>query len=245
MKVLNETLASKSKSSWPKLRQEEVNNCFEIYDEQNEEYNRITGAYFGQVESSFLDAIENWNSSSSLSFCMGIDKNTDLFSPFFELMDDSGVVHLGMEEQLTKTFISPNTSKYQPHLGVSVDYKNEVCTNWALIPYYLVSRIFFQTISMDGSGHGISISGEEQLLKRPKRVKKFIIQTEDIDAMKSVLQPQSTIKVHFGVNYGHSANQQIAFTPVIEISNNTGLALDDEGDTFLDFVGACPPACPD
>ncbi len=247
MKKINDKLADSLQSGWSRLPQEKVNNCFEKYDQVKEEYNRITGVDFGPVnprpgsESNFYKGIKNWGPDSNLSFNMGVDFN-EHFNPYFE-MKGKYACTVGIKKHLTQTFISAHRTRHGGHIGVSVDYKNEVCSNWALIPYYMVSRIFFQTISLDGGGQGIKVDERTRLLQRPKRVRKFIIQEEDIQAMRAVIQEKSHIKVHFGVNYGHSANKQIAFTPVIEISNSPELTLDDDGGTYLDFVHACPPTC--
>ena len=231
---------------WKQIRPEDITRAFECFSGSTGEYERVTGVSFGTVTEEFVNAIKGIDlkvPGQSLCLCFGIEN--EVIQMFFQVNGQGAYMP---DKCLFETIISHRKDLTEPFYGVSVDYKNEVCTNWAMIPYYSMNNVFFQTLNIqDPTTRGAN--SREEFLVRPGRVQLFLVQESDLVVMQKLLQPGMGLAVHFGVNYGHSVRQQIAFTPVIEIrpsgSVDTALGDDDEDPTYLDFVDPCPPNCPD
>ncbi|WP_420387577.1 hypothetical protein [Roseivirga sp.] len=249
MKIISEKEARLIQSNWQKLRQEHIISAFEVFDESQGEYNRITARDFGGISEEFMGALEALGKtpSDSLSLCLGIDTETEKAEVFWEFYIDGAKTYIGGDGDRFITFISPNYNPTQPRMGESVNYKNEVCANWANISYFEMNAIFFVMLQNPDE----KIHGAEVFLKRPRRVLKFMIPQADIDVMKETCNTDKSLLVHYGVNYGDAARQMIPFVPLIQIYTPVvqgvgGMAdEDDPNSTYLDFVGTCPPICPD
>lgn len=186
------------------------------------------------------------NGLDSLSLCLGLDKNDNMAQVFWELKVGGNTYYYAGEANMSQTFVAHTVNPTQPHLGVSVNYKNEVCTNWATLPYYQMNDIFFAVEQKPD----VDVNGDELFLSRPVKVLKFIIPTGDIEILKATAAPGKAIKVHYGVNFGNSTRYIIDFVPVIQVytAQDGSEALfeeDDPDSTYFDFVQPCPPNCPD
>lgn len=247
MKTIPAPIAQEYAMNWQKLRQEKITSAFEIFDEKEGEYQRITARKFGQISAEFIEKlgqIDLNNEKDGLSLNFGIDKNSETVHVFWEVKLGGESTFFAGEGDSFLTFMSQGYDPTKPHCGVSVNYKNEVTANWASLPYYAMNSIFFTEVA-DQNNKKAPIS---LFLNRPKRVKKFIIPQADLEVIKNEVTEEKNILVHYGVNYGEVARQLIPFVPVIQIytPNLEGVSEEDDDDsTYLDFVETCPPVCPD
>ena len=78
MKVISEKEATLIKTNWQRQRQEHIISSFEVFNEQEGEYDRITARDFGAITQEFMDSIQKLGDSPSdgLSLMLGIDENT-------------------------------------------------------------------------------------------------------------------------------------------------------------------------
>lgn len=238
-------------SEWLQRLPSQLSNCFELPD-SNLEPRRITGLTYQQNEV-FVQTIRD-NDPDNLNLCLYMAINNEGYIwPYFELKVNRNPMcwlFPSPNPYITSTHFSSTKGTYEGYLGVSANYKNEVCINWALLPYYKVESVFFTKSKFD------VLSRTPQLICQ-NRVRKFIIPGADMKAMQRVFSSKNqvrSISVHFGMSKSKIAMNEIPFDPIIEIKmagfdqgqNQLVEDGDDPGDsTFLDFVHACPPTCPD
>ena len=244
MKIITEEEARLIQSNWQKQRQEHIISSFEVFDESQGEYNRITARDFGVITPEFMEALNALGNSPTdgLSLCIGIDENTHHAQLFWEFRLGGQKLHIAGDNDRFLTYVSSNPRPTHARLGESVNYKNEVCCNWANIPYFEMSTIFFIMLDTpDAKSHGT-----ELFLKRPRRVLSFVIPQDDIAVMKKACSTEKSLLVHYGVNYGDAARQLVPFVPLIQIYTPLLQGVSDEEDpnsVYLDFVTPCPPNC--
>lgn len=253
MKTITEQEAKQLERNWQRQRQEHIISSFEVFKEEHGEYVRITSRDFGNITQEFIDALHSVGKKSpkdSLALCLGIDNNAihvDLQGKaqvFWEVVSGGEKQYFTGEGDRFDTFISPNPRPVKAHMGESVNYKNEVCSNWANISYFEMNAIFFVMLQSPD----VKVNGQEMFLKRPRRVLKFLIPQEDIAIMQKACTGDKNLLVHYGVNYGDAARQMVPFLPLIQIYTPVLSGVSDEEDpdsTYLDFVDPCPPTCPD
>ena len=58
MKVISEKEATLIKTNWKRQRQEHIISSFEVFNEQEGEYDRITARDFGAITQEFMDSIK-------------------------------------------------------------------------------------------------------------------------------------------------------------------------------------------
>lgn len=246
MKIISGEEARIIQSNWQKQRQEHIISSFEIFNEEEGEYNRITARDFGTINNDFLEQLSalGESPSDSLSLKLGIDANTQHTEVFWEFNVGGKQTYIKGDSNRFETFITPNSRPVEPILGESVNYKNEVCCNWANISYFEMNAIFFVMLQNKSK----DVDGSELFLERPRRVLSFKIPNADIAVMKKVCSTDKSLLVHYGVNYGDAARQMVPFVPLIQVYTPvlTGVSDEDDPDsTYLDFVETCPPNCPD
>lgn len=244
MKIISESEARLIQTNWQKQRQEHIISSFEVFDEAQGEYNRITARDFGVITPEFMEALESLGDTPTdgLSLCLGIDQDTQHAEMFWEFRLGKTKLHIKGDSNRFLTYVSSNPRPAEARLGESVNYKNEVCCNWANIPYFEMSAIFFVMLDIPDE----KIHGSELFLKRPRRVLSFTIPQDDIAVMKKACNTEKSLLVHYGVNYGDAARQMVPFIPLIQIYTPILQGPTDEDDpnsVYLDFVMACPPVC--
>ena len=245
MKVISEKEATLIKTNWQRQRQEHIISSFEVFNEQEGEYDRITARDFGAITQEFMDSIQKLGDSPSdgLSLVLGIDENTQHAEVFWEFRLGNEKTYIKGDGDRFLTYISSNYRPTQPRMGESVNYKNEVCCNWANISYFEMNAIFF----VEMENNNFKSHGSELFLRRPRRELSITIPQDDIDVMKKVCSTEKSLLVHYGVNYGDAARQMVPFVPLIQVYTPLLQGTTDEDDpdsTYLDFVETCPPACP-
>lgn len=253
MRLIEIDTAKEQMLSWQKLKQADIPSMMEVFVEDPIEkmgdYNRITYLDFGTANEEIASKIRQVDTAKgdSMNLCLGVKRLEDFdcnaFTMFFEVTLDKQEYYFEAEQYGFDTVISPIDARFKPHVGVSVEYKNEVCMGWATAPFFELNEAFYSTSDMETQGNG----GVEYHVK-PRRVRKFILPEGDINAMKGVIEGNSQLHVHFGINYGHALANMVGFTPVLEVKNiaqgKEGFADGENDDTYLDFVDACPPKCP-
>jgi len=247
MQIISEEEARIIQTNWQKQRQEHIISTFEVFNETSGEYDRITSRDFGQITSYFMDALNSIGKKSpkdGLSLCLGIDQNSGKTEVFWEFNLGEEKLYIKGDSDRFLTYITPNFRPTTPRLGESVNYKNEVCSNWANISYFEMNAIFFVLLEIPD----VKVDGQELFLRRPRRILKFTIPQADIDIMKKTCSTEKNILVHYGVNYGDAARQMVPFIPLIQVYTPVLEGFSDEDDpdsTYLDFVNPCPPTCQD
>lgn len=246
MKTLSAKEAQALQLNWQELRQETIVSSFEVFNQEDREYDRITARDFGQITQDFMDAVNAIDTNSlgsGLSLCIGVDATTGKTEVIWEVNLNGEKSYFQGDQNLFVTYIGEDARPTVPHMGESVNYKNEVCSNWANMPYFEMSTIFFINLPPKEK----MVNGQEQFLGRPRRVLKFVLPKSDIQIIQQELATSKSILVHYGVNYGDAARQLIPFVPLIQIytPNVKGVLQDDPDSTYLDFVEPCPPNCPD
>ena len=241
MKRISKEAAQRLQVGWQQLRQESIISSFEVFSEDDGEFNRITARDFGQISKEFLDqlmSLDLESSSDGLCLCLGVED--DKVQVIWEMRINGEKTYYQGDGDHCLTYSTPNTTPTIPSLGESDNYKNEVCANWAHIPYFEMNAIFFVNIQDKDKRSDL-------FLGRPRRVLKFVIPVDDILVMREVCTAGKSLLVHYGVNYGDAARQMIPFVPLVQIytPNKNGFLQDDPEATYLDFVGPCPPNCPD
>lgn len=253
MKIITEQEAKLIEKNWQRQRQEHIISSFEVFREKHGEYDRITSRDFGNITPEFVQALQSIGQNSpkdGLALCLGIDNDASeaefqgKAQVFWEFTLGADKQYFAGDTDRFDTFISPNPRPLKPHMGESVNYKNEVCSNWANITYFEMNAIFFVMMQ----NPDVKVDGQEMFLKRPRRVLKFVIPQEDIAIMQKVCATDKNLLVHYGVNYGDAARQMVPFIPLIQVYTPVLEGISDEDDpdsTYLDFVLPCPPNCPD
>lgn len=188
----------------------------------------------------------------------------DMISPYFELHtpDQSDAVRLSMHNFMTKVVYRKTRGAALSHKGVSVNYRNELCLNWGAMPYDKVGGLFYAPVQYGD----LSLERQEEylLLGGPRRVREFVIPGTDLEALYKLIKKDSVtyLIVHFGVSNLSNGQLGVPFNPIIEVVYTqeklpsvaegdcldayVQLSEDDNSEsTDLDFVGACPPWCPD
>lgn len=264
MQIKEERLLSHQ--NWLECLPNNIANCFEQVDNRTYEPQRITAIVY-QLSDDFLEAVKaltSFNETTSLSLVMAIDPITNLISPYFEFKSPVHEVPIRLFEHnnLNKTVYSPSKGSALEHRGVSVNYRNELCLNWGALPYWKMSDAFYAPVQYGD----LSSKGKETYLylEGPQRVKRFVIPGTDLEAIHQVITGDKIthLIVHFGISNLSNGQLGVPFNPIIEVvatprnirSAAEGDCLDDykkivEDDdsesTDLDFVGVCPPLCPD
>ncbi|WP_422003631.1 hypothetical protein [Roseivirga pacifica] len=252
MQLIAIDTAKEQMLNWQKLQQAAIPSMMEVFVEnpidKMGEYNRITYLDFGTANKEIAEKIRQVDTSKgdSMNLCLGIKRldefDCDAFTLFFEVTLGGEEFYFEAEKYGFDTIISPIDGRFKPHVGVSVEYKNEVCADWATAPFFELNEAFYSTTDMKTQGNG----GVEYHVK-PRRVRKFILPEDDISAIKGVIESNSHLHVHFGINYSHVVRNMAGFTPVLEVKNiaqgKIGYADGEEDDTYLDFVVPCPPEC--
>ena len=233
-------------AGWQKLQWADIIASFEVFDEGKKQYNRITGIDFGSISKGFIKHLNDLNpdNKDTLSICMGIDKNSNKTQLFWDFKINGENFYYEGDSNMLKTFVGHTKNPLKPHLGVSVDYKNEVCTNWASLPFYAMSDIFFVIQDLPDE----VVNGKELFRSTPVKVLKFIVTEQDIKILKEKVTKDKHLKIHYGANLGNGSRYIVDFIPVIQVYTPQMSAVfeeDDEDSTYADFVGACPPTCPD
>lgn len=246
MKTLSAKEAQALQLNWQLLRQEDIISSFEVFNKDEKEYDRITARDFGQITTEFIKTVQSIGKNSpsdGLALCLGVDGTTGKTEVVWEVTLGKEKSYFKGDDNNFTTYIGHDFRPTVPHLGESVNYKNEVCVNWANIPYFEMSMIFF----IDLPPKSKEENGQELFLGRPKRILKFIIPQDDLAIIQQELATSKSILVHYGVNYGDAARQLVPFVPLIQIytPNLKGVLQDDPDSTYLDFVDSCPPTCPD
>lgn len=246
MKIISEQEARLIQTNWQKQRQEHIISSFEVFDQDFGEYKRITARDFKHITPEFMEALDaiGENPADGLSLCLGIDEETKHTEMFWEFRIKGQKLYFKGEDNRYMTYISPNTRPTKPRLGESVNYKNEVCCNWANIPYFEMNAIFF--VMLDAPN--LKDHGGDLFLKIPCRILSFVIPEADIAIMKESCSTRKSLLVHYGVNYGDAARQMVPFVPLIQVYTPLLQGPTDEDDpnsVYLDFVQPCPPKCTD
>ena len=158
MKTITEQEARLIEGNWQRQRQEHIISSFEVFDENEGEYNRITARDFKNISSEFMDCLEaigTESPSDGLSLCLGIDQDTNHAEVFWKFRLGNNKKYFKGESNRFLTYISTNVRPTEPRLGESVNYKNEVCCNWANISYFEMNAIFFVMLqNQNQKSHG-------------------------------------------------------------------------------------------
>ncbi|MAN03938.1 MAG: hypothetical protein CMI35_12695 [Owenweeksia sp.] len=201
------------------------------------QWSRILGIDYDTVGSEFYELLQN-SDDPKVSMHLALDGN-NLFTILLKVeVEIENHLHThffksGMEDDGRIFDISntPIPSELTAIYGISTELRNQLAYNW-LVSIAPTKDLFYSFAANDTDNK--LIEGNYTLV----RALYYPIRDNSLKALIRTVKEESSFKIRFGVNPSDFSVDKDLFTLIVEIGDpETGQT------TYLDFVGACPPAC--
>ncbi len=238
----------------------------EFFEEQGQgnsnypnQWSKIQGINYGTtpipctVLNKIIDASTVW-------LHLGITENSEgpSFNIIFQTVNDNGEEHYISDDSFNTYIydIEERESHSKQRFGISPELRNRLAYDWLIWAMPLESAFYALTPKkMEGNEQNTSLSriGNHSWV----RVHKFGVTHHNLDMFKQSLgwnpdtayncenlQSNYTVNVHFGLTPSNYLIDKPMFNIIVKITEQSKVANPEIiATTYLDFVGACPPAC--
>ena len=249
MKELTGTLPSDYIKEWKELEDSSLSRVFKVYNVPNggnsassgqpgfpDQWSRIMGIDYGTVSGDFYNIVKN-NPNAVVIMHLAVADNN--FLVVFEVQGTSSQFYVSDLSDHGRFYDINSTPERTlvPYYGISGELANQLSYNWLVWPH-MVSDLFYALAHIEGE---TGRAQDKRGFLCPVRAHRYYIDGYNLAVLKLILTPETTIKLKFGVNIADLLIDEDMFTLVLEV-DPSGTGTSDK--TYLDFVGACPPTCP-
>ena len=260
---------------WAKCEDKDIEACFQRFNNGGDvthagQFERLYGIDFGEAGKEFYSFVQGMRDKSSLAMSLGVqDKFKVMFETsdgkdqsFYESDQENDGLMFHSHEAAPVGTVEPVRKRY----GILPVVRDHLCVNWfGLLPSDIHEKFLameptqkIDNLAEKYEGAQISSSTLKKIISELSdpfnrvavRAKKYPVTGYNLEVLKKILLPESKISVSFGIVPADFYYNDDLFTIILEIDNRNvdkGRITEDGdgGTTNLDFVGACPPACPD
>ena len=260
-------------NTWAQCDQKNLVGCFEKFNPDFHEdidlgqFQRICGINFGKIPDDWVKYFSQKDISDvKIAMCLGVENEE--FNIVFEVFVKGKSTYYGSDLQDGGRFYEPQPTEIPKSFSVKPNYgllpvvKDHLCGNWYALPTELIPGLFiaqrFKVSNSPGMLRHHSSPKREVLdpslpfNRMTVRGLKFPIVGYNKQVLQKMICEDPTdleISIHFGANMADMYFNDDIFSPVIQVKKLLGSAAGDtyplDDDTYLDFVHACPPTCPD
>ncbi len=243
-----------------------------------QQFNRLRGYDFGEVvdpsgaEKGFRDYVktiaENKDEDIKMSLSMALavrrdplGVEPDCFRLYFKTFDGNDINFWQKSESSDDHGMDYSTVAHPQRdsamrYGISTELRNQLCYNWGVMPFSVVSDMFYALTSPKNpiyQNEKDDKTLKEEQIKLSKgwvRAHEYQIRGNNLQAFNSLLQEGNNnttrIRTKFGINLSDVLLGSDIFTIIIEVENGTRSnpdLIEVDNTTYLEFVHACPPFC--